>query len=98
MGSYPRDLDYKKLREVTDAVGATLLVDISNTSGLIAAGLLSSPFEHCDIVTSCTYKIMKGPRHGVIFCRAKMIDSVNFAVFPMMHGGPHNTDIAAMAV
>ncbi len=95
---YPRDMDYKRFREICDKVGAYLMADIAHTSGLIASKLLSSPFEYADIVTTTTHKSLRGPRSGMIFFRKKYEEAINFAVFPMLQGGPHNTNIAALAV
>lgn len=95
---YPRDMDYKRFREICDKVGAYLMADIAHTSGLIASKLLSSPFEYADIVTTTTHKSLRGPRSGMIFFRRKYEEAINFAVFPMLQGGPHNTNIAALAV
>lgn len=67
--AYPADYDYKRFREICDSVGAYLMADIAHTSGLIASGVLLSPFEFCDIVTSTTHKSLRGPRSGVIFHR-----------------------------
>lgn len=96
--AYPADYDYARFREIADSVGALLLADIAHTSGLVASGLLKSPFEHCDVVTSTTHKSLRGPRSGIIICRKKFEDQINFAVFPMLQGGPHNVAIAALAV
>ena len=96
--AYPRDFDYKRFREIADKVGAYLMADIAHYSGLIACKLLSSPFEHCHIVTSTTHKSLRGPRSGIIFHRKEFTDAINFAVFPMLQGGPHNVSIAALAV
>lgn len=66
---YPRHLDYKKFREICDENGSLLMADMSHVSGLVAAGLTTNPFEHCDIVTSTTHKTLRGPRSGIIFYR-----------------------------
>lgn len=99
--AYPRDYDYAKFREIADSVGAYLFADIAHTSGLIAAGVLKSPFEHCDVVTTTTHKSLRGPRAGIIFFNKKrdpsLEERVNQAVFPMTQGGPHNNQIAAIA-
>ena len=79
---YPRDFDYAKFREICDSVGAILMADIAHTAGLIAAGIMRSPFEHCDIVTTTTHKSLRGPRSGMIFYRKKYEEAINFAVFP----------------
>ncbi|PHJ16111.1 serine hydroxymethyltransferase 2 [Cystoisospora suis] len=99
--AYPRDLDYEAFREIADAVGAILMCDMAHTSGLIAAGLLRSPFPWCDIVTTTTHKSLRGPRSGVIFVNKKRLpdgeDRINSGVFPSLQGGPHNHQIAALA-
>jgi glycine hydroxymethyltransferase len=96
--AYPADFDYPRFREIADSVGAYLMADIAHISGLIATGLMKTPFEHCDIVTSTTHKSLRGPRSGVIFHKVKYTEQINFAVFPMLQGGPHNVSIAALAV
>jgi glycine hydroxymethyltransferase len=95
---YPRDFDYARFRSIADKVGALLMADIAHTSGLIASRLLASPFEHSDIVTTTTHKSLRGPRAALIFYRKKYEEAINFAVFPMLQGGPHNTNIAGIAV
>lgn len=81
---YPRDMDYKRFREICDKVGALLMADIAHTSGLIASRLLNSPFEYADIVTTTTHKSLRGPRSGMIFFRKKYEEAINFAVFPQL--------------
>jgi len=71
---------------------------MAHYNGLIATGLMNDPFEYCDVVTSTTHKSLRGPRAGIIFCKRQYIDQINFAVFPMLQGGPHNVAIAALAV
>ena len=95
---YPRDFDYKRYREIADKCGAVLMADIAHISGLIASGLMNSPFEHCDIVTSTTHKSLRGARSGIIFYRKKFEDAINFAVFPQLQGGPHNANIGGVCV
>jgi glycine hydroxymethyltransferase len=95
---YPRDFDYPRFRAICDKVGALLLSDIAHTSGLIASRLLASPFEHSDVVTTTTHKSLRGPRAALIFYRKKYEEAINFAVFPQLQGGPHNTNIAGIAV
>lgn len=68
---YPRDFDYARFRKIATASGAYLMADMAHTSGLVASGLLNSPFEHCDIVTTTTHKSLRGPRAGIIFHRKK---------------------------
>ncbi|AYO58428.1 serine hydroxymethyltransferase [Chryseobacterium sp. 6424] len=112
--AYSRDLDFKKFREVADEIGATLWADIAHPAGLIAKGLLSSPFEHCHIVTTTTHKTLRGPRGGLIMMGQdfentyghktpkgdiKMMSAVlDSAVFPGIQGGPLEHVIAAKAV
>lgn len=112
--AYSRDLDYAKFREVADEVGATLWADIAHPAGLIAKGLLSSPFEHCHVVTTTTHKTLRGPRGGMIMMgkdfentfghktpkgEIKMMSQVlDSAVFPGVQGGPLEHVIAAKAV
>ncbi|XP_013068332.2 serine hydroxymethyltransferase-like [Biomphalaria glabrata] len=109
---YSRDLDYKRFRQIADEVGAYLLADMAHVSGLVAAGVAPNPFEYCDVVSTTTHKTLRGPRSGMIFFRkgvrrvAKdgtkvMYDlekKINEAVFPGLQGGPHNHQIAAVAV
>lgn len=95
---YPRDFDYPRLRAIADKVGAYLMSDIAHTSGLIASKLLDSPFEHSDVVTTTTHKSLRGPRAALIFYRKKYEEAINFAVFPQLQGGPHNTNIAGIAI
>ena len=88
--AYPRDLDYARFRKIADSVGAYLMADIAHISGLVATQLMADPFPYCDVVTSTTHKSLRGPRSGIIFCRRKYAEAINFAVFPMLQGGPHN--------
>lgn len=97
--AYPREWDYKRMRSIADKVGAYLMTDMAHLSGLIAGGCATSPFTFSDVVTTTTHKSLRGPRSGMIFARKKeFIDKVNFAVFPGLQGGPHNNQIAAVAV
>lgn len=94
---YPRDLDYKKFREIADSVGAYLLVDMAHFSGLVAAELVNNPFEFADVVTTTTHKTLRGPRAGMIFYKIEHKAKIDFSVFPGLQGGPHNHQIAAIA-
>ena len=102
--AYPRDLDYKRFRDICDKVdvenkgakGAYLHADMTHMSGLIAGGQGNSPFEYAHVVTSTTHKSLRGPRSGMIFARQEIADDVDFGVFPMLQGGPHNHQIAAL--
>lgn len=106
--AYPREWDYATMREIADENGAYLLVDMAHISGLVATGCAESPFEMADVVTSTTHKSLRGPRAGVIFFRKKALakigedvdieGAINGAVFPALQGGPHNHQIAALAV
>lgn len=110
--AYSRLLDYKRFREICDENKAILLADMAHISGLVAAGVIPSPFEYADIVSSTTHKTLRGARSGLIFYRkgVKGLDKdgkeimydfdqkINFAVFPCLQGGPHNHAIAAVAV
>lgn len=110
--AYPREWDYKRMRAIADKVGAYLMCDMAHYSGLVAAQLLDSPFDYCDVVTSTTHKTLRGPRSGIIFFRrGKRVDGngkeieeydieskINFAVFPSLQGGPHENVIAGVAV
>jgi glycine hydroxymethyltransferase len=95
--AYPRTVETDRFRAIADEVGALLLCDMAHFAGLVAAGLLPSPVENCDFVTSTTHKTLAGPRSGFILCReqhAKVLDS---AVMPGMQGGPLMHTIAAKA-
>lgn len=112
--AYSRDWDYARIRKVADEVGALILADISHPAGLIAAGLLNDPLEHCHIVTTTTHKTLRGPRGGVIMMRnnfenpfglkwnngnlKSMGALLDAAVFPGIQGGPLEHCIAAKAV
>ncbi|EER44230.1 serine hydroxymethyltransferase [Histoplasma capsulatum var. duboisii H88] len=111
--AYCRLIDYKKMREIADSVGAYLIVDMAHISGLIAAGVIPSPFEYADVVTTTTHKSLRGPRGAMIFFRkgVRSVDPktgretmydlegpINFSVFPGHQGGPHNHTITALAV
>jgi glycine hydroxymethyltransferase len=95
--AYPQDFDYKRFREIADSIGAILMMDMAHYSGLVATQLMNDPFEYCDIVTSTTHKSLRGPRSGIIFSKVQYMDKINTAVFPMLQGGPHNHQIAALA-
>ena len=112
--AYSRDWDYKRIRAVADEIGAVVFADIAHPAGLIAAGLLNDPFDHCHIVTSTTHKTLRGPRGGIIMLRhdfenpwgikdpkgnlRKMSSLLDLAVFPGTQGGPLEHVIAAKAV
>jgi glycine hydroxymethyltransferase len=91
--AYPRDWDYARMRTIADSVGAYLMADIAHIAGFIATGLMNSPFDHCDVVTTTTHKSLRGPRAGMIFSRMPLKEAVDRAVFPGLQGGPHNHQI-----
>eukprot|EP00088_Acartia_fossae_P065652 TRINITY_DN80_c0_g1_i1.p1 TRINITY_DN80_c0_g1~~TRINITY_DN80_c0_g1_i1.p1 ORF type:complete len:482 (-),score=135.99 TRINITY_DN80_c0_g1_i1:161-1606(-) len=109
---YARNLDYARFRQIADKNGSLLMADMAHVSGLVAAGMVPSPFPHCDIVTSTVHKTLRGPRAGIIFFRRglKEVDrtgkqimydlenKINMSVFPGLQGGPHNHAIAGIAV
>jgi glycine hydroxymethyltransferase len=95
--AYPRTVEAHKFRAIADEVGAFLLCDMAHFAGLVAAGLLPSPVEHCDFVTSTTHKTLAGPRAGFILCREEHAKAVDSAVMPGMQGGPLEHTIAAKA-
>ena len=96
--AYPRIIDFRRFREIADAVGAKFLVDMAHFSGLVAAGLHPNPCEWADIVTSTTHKTLRGPRSGMILARAEYGAAIDKSVFPGMQGGPLVHVIAAKAV
>ena len=97
--AYPRVIDFAKFREIADAVGAYLMVDMAHIAGLVAAGEHPSPFPHAHVVTTTTHKTLRGPRGGLILCNDEEIyKKINSAVFPGTQGGPLEHIIAAKAV
>ncbi|MEX2382061.1 MAG: ribose 5-phosphate isomerase B [Opitutales bacterium] len=96
--AYSRIIDFKRLREIADSVGAYLFADIAHIAGLVAAGCHPSPFPHCDFVTSTTHKTLRGPRGGMIMCKERFAKDIDKQVFPGVQGGPLMHTIAAKAV
>ncbi len=111
--AYPRKIDFKKFREIADAVGAFLMVDMAHIAGLIAAGVHENPVPYADVVTSTTHKTLRGPRGGLILCKNEVVrknaetgeeevfplaKKIDSAVFPGTQGGPLEHIIAAKAV
>lgn len=96
--AYPRTLDFKRMREICDKVGALMMVDIAHIAGLVAAGLHPSPVPYADFVTSTTHKTLRGPRGGIIMCKEEWGKAIDKAVFPGLQGGPLMHIIAAKAV
>jgi len=96
--AYPRLIDFALFREIADEVGAYLLVDAAHFIGLVAGKAVPSPVPHADVVTCTTHKVLRGPRGGMILCRAELAQRVDKAVFPFLQGGPMMHAIAAKAV
>ncbi len=96
--AYPRIIDFAKFRQIADEVGALLMVDMAHIAGLVAVGVHPSPVPHADFVTTTTHKTLRGPRGGMVLCRAAHAKTVDSKVFPGMQGGPLMHVIAAKAV
>jgi glycine hydroxymethyltransferase len=97
--SYPRELDYARFQSIADEVGALTMADVSHLGGLIAGGALANPLDAgFDIVTTTTHKSLRGPRGGMILCKARLAQKIDQAVFPGMQGGPHMNAVAGIAV
>lgn len=110
--AYSRTVDYKRMREIADKHDALFLFDMAHISGLVAGGVVPSPFPYADIVTTTTHKSLRGPRGAIIFFRRgerlnpvtqtlrkyDLEERINFSVFPGFQGGPHNHTISAIAV
>lgn len=95
--AYPRNIDYKKMKEIADACGAYYMADVAHEAGLIAGGAVPSPFAYADFVTFTTHKTLRGPRGAVTMCRSKYAEKIDRAVIPGMLGGPFNHNIAGIA-
>lgn len=97
--AYPRIIDFKRIREIADKVGALVMVDMAHIAGLVAAGLHPSPMEYADFVTSTTHKTLRGPRGGIILTnKEEWMKKLNSVIFPGIQGGPLEHVIAAKAV
>jgi glycine hydroxymethyltransferase len=96
--AYPRVIDFKRMSEICEEVGAYFMVDMAHIAGLIATGAHPSPVPYADFVTTTTHKTLRGPRGGAILCKAKYAKDVDKSVFPGMQGGPLEHIIAAKAV
>jgi glycine hydroxymethyltransferase len=94
----PRTIDFAAFRAVADEVGALLMVDAAHFIGLVAGGAIPSPVPHADVVTFTTHKVLRGPRGGMLVCKAEHAAKLDKAVFPMMQGGPLMHGVAAKAV
>jgi glycine hydroxymethyltransferase len=96
--AYPRIIDYPRFRKIADDIGAYLMVDMAHIAGLVAAGLHPSPVPYADFVTTTTHKTLRGPRGGMVLCKAEHAKIIDSRVFPGMQGGPLMHVIAAKAV
>jgi len=98
--AYPRDWNYKLFKEIADDINAYLMCDMAHISGLVATNEHNNPFEYADIVTSTTHKTLRGPRSGIIFMKNidDLPNKIHNSVFPGLQGGPHNNQIAALAL
>ncbi|WP_394264576.1 serine hydroxymethyltransferase [Anaerococcus octavius] len=96
--AYPREIDFKKFREIADKVDALLMADVAHIAGLIVAGEHPNPFPCCDVVTSTTHKTLRGPRSGIILCKKEYAKAIDKAVFPGNQGGPLEHIILAKAL
>lgn len=96
--AYPRIIDFAKIKEICDEVGAVMMVDIAHIAGLVATGLHPSPVPYADFVTTTTHKTLRGPRGGMVMCKEKWAKALDKTIFPGLQGGPLMHVIAAKAV
>lgn len=96
--AYPREIDFKRFREIADEVGAYLMVDMAHIAGLVAAGLHQSPIPYADFITTTTHKTLRGPRGGMIICKEEFGKKIDKSIFPGIQGGPLMHVISAKAV
>jgi glycine hydroxymethyltransferase len=96
--AYPRQFDFVRMREIADKVGAKLMIDMAHFAGLVAGGAHPSPVPYADVVTTTTHKTLRGPRAGMILCKAELAASIDRSVFPGQQGGPLVHVIAGKAV
>ena len=96
--AYPRAIDFEKFRAIADACGAYLMVDMAHIAGLVAGGVHMNPVPYADVVTTTTHKTLRGPRGGMILCRAELAKKIDKAIFPGTQGGPLMHIIASKAV
>lgn len=96
--AYPRIIDFARIREICDKCGALMMVDMAHIAGIVAAGRHPNPVEYADIVTTTTHKTLRGPRGGMILCKAELAKAIDKSVFPGAQGGPLMHIIAAKAV
>jgi len=96
--AYSREIEYKKIKEIADEVGAITMADIAHIAGLIAGGQMNNPVPIFDVITTTTHKTLRGPRGGMIMCKEKFAKTIDKSVFPGLQGGPHENNIASKAV
>ena len=96
--AYPREIDFKRIREIADKTNSLFMVDMAHIAGLVAAGLHQNPVEYADIVTTTTHKTLRGPRGGLILCKERFAKKIDKAIFPGIQGGPLMHVIAGKAV
>src|SRR5689334_18892670 len=96
--AYPRVIDFARIRTAADRIGAKVFTDMAHIAGLVAAGVHPTPMPHSDFVTTTTHKTLRGPRGGLVLCRAEFAKDIDRAVFPGVQGGPLMHVIAAKAV
>ncbi|AGB42345.1 glycine/serine hydroxymethyltransferase [Halobacteroides halobius DSM 5150] len=96
--AYPREINFKRFREIADQVGAYLMVDMAHIAGLVAADLHQNPVQYAHVVTTTTHKTLRGPRGGMILCQEQLAKDIDKAIFPGIQGGPLMHIIAAKAV
>ncbi|MBD3328786.1 serine hydroxymethyltransferase [Candidatus Peregrinibacteria bacterium] len=96
--AYSRDIDYQRVKEIADKVGALTMADIAHIAGLIAGGEMNNPVPYFDVITSTTHKTLRGPRGGLIMCKEEHAKAIDKSVFPGFQGGPHENNIAGKAV
>ena len=96
--AYSRQIDFSRISQIAQSVGALHLADISHISGLVATGLHPTPFGSADFVMTTTHKLLRGPRAAILFCKPELASSIDKAVFPGIQGGPHMNAIAAIGI
>jgi len=96
--AYPRAIDFKVFSEIAKSVGAYMVSDIAHIAGLVAAGIHQSPVPYADVVSTTTHKTLRGPRGGMLLCKAEHAANVDKAIFPGLQGGPHMHSMSAIAV
>ena len=96
--AYTKDIDYKKIVEIAKSVSAYTMADIAHIAGIVSSGWMNNPASIFDVVTTTTHKTLRGPRGGMIMCKKELAQIIDRAVFPGLQGGPHENNIAGMAV